>query len=86
MPPPLRRCRRTHRSSEPWHPSTNDWNVQIEKDLHRTFPGHPLMNRSGRGALRRILAAYSRRNEAVGYCQVLLYSCPCYWVSGAGVA
>ncbi len=62
--------RRRSRTSEPWHPSTNDWNVQIEKDLHRTFPGHPLMNRRGRGALRRILAAYSRRNDAVGYCQV----------------
>lgn len=66
-------CRRS-RSSEPWHPSTNDWNVQIEKDLHRTFPGHPLMNRRGRGTLRRILAAYSRRNDAVGYCQVV-HSC-----------
>lgn len=63
-------ARRRSRTSEPWHPSTNDWNVQIEKDLHRTFPGHPLMNRRGRGALRRILAAYSRRNDAVGYCQV----------------
>ena len=62
--------RRSRASSEPWHPSTNDWNVQIEKDLHRTFPGHPLMNRRGRGTLRRILAAYSRRNDAVGYCQV----------------
>jgi Rab-GTPase-TBC domain len=81
MPSALQRRRRTHRSSEPWHPSTNDWNVQIEKDLHRTFPGHPLMNRSGRGALRRILAAYSRRNEAVGYCQVLLLSCGCCRVS-----
>ncbi len=54
----------------PWHPNNRNWNVQIEKDLHRTFPGHPIMDRSGRSALRRILAAYARRNESVGYCQV----------------
>ncbi len=54
----------------PWHPNNRNWNVQIEKDLHRTFPGHPIMDRSGRSALRRILAAYARRNEVVGYCQV----------------
>ncbi len=63
-------CCRRKRSTQGWHASTNDWNVQIEKDLHRTFPGHPLMDRRGRAALRRILAAYSRRNDSVGYCQV----------------
>ena len=59
-----------------WHPSSHDWNLQIEKDLHRTFPGHPVMDGTGRSALRRILAAYARRNPDVGYCQVLhqLYS------------
>lgn len=56
---------------KPWHPSCRDWNLQIEKDLHRTFPGHPVMDTSGRSALRRILAAYARRNPSVGYCQVL---------------
>ena len=44
--------------------------LQIEKDLHRTFPGHPIMDASGRNALRRLLAAYARRNPSVGYCQV----------------
>jgi len=44
--------------------------MQIEKDLHRTFPGHPVMDASGRSALRRVLAAYARRNPEVGYCQV----------------
>ena len=44
--------------------------LQIEKDLHRTFPGHPVMDSSGRNALRRLLAAYARRNPSVGYCQV----------------
>ena len=53
-----------------WHPSSHDWNLQIEKDLHRTFPGHPVMDGTGRSALRRILAAYARRNPSVGYCQV----------------
>jgi Rab-GTPase-TBC domain len=56
--------------SKQWHPSCRDWNLQIEKDLHRTFPGHPVMDLSGRSALRRILAAYARRNPSVGYCQV----------------
>ena len=53
-----------------WNAGSKDWNAQIEKDLHRTFPGHPVMDASGRRALRRILAAYARRNPAVGYCQV----------------
>ena len=46
-----------------------DWNAQIEKDLHRTFPGHPVMDGTGRSALRRLLSAYARRNPSVGYCQ-----------------
>ena len=55
--------------------------LQIEKDLHRTFPGHPVMDSSGRNALRRLLAAYARRNPSVGYCQVpsLLF----WWLSNA---
>jgi Rab-GTPase-TBC domain len=48
----------------------SDWNLQIEKDLHRTFPNHPVMDGHGRNALRRILAAYAKRNPEVGYCQV----------------
>ncbi|KAK9806629.1 hypothetical protein WJX73_002174 [Symbiochloris irregularis] len=46
-----------------------DWQQQIEKDLHRTFPGHPVMDKTGRSALRRILLAYSLHNPDVGYCQ-----------------
>eukprot|EP00873_Tetraselmis_striata_P005860 jgi/Tetstr1/426124/TSEL_016452.t1 len=49
--------------------SCRDWAGQIEKDLHRTFPGHPVMDSYGRAALRRILRAYSLRNPCVGYCQ-----------------
>jgi Rab-GTPase-TBC domain len=45
---------------------------QIEKDLLRTFPGHPLyLRRSGLAALRRLLTLYSRYNTNVGYCQSL---------------
>ncbi|KAG7672751.1 hypothetical protein Ndes2526B_g08229 [Nannochloris sp. 'desiccata'] len=48
-----------------------DWLPQIDKDLHRTFPDHPMMDTPGRAALRRILGAYSIRNPEVGYCQGL---------------
>ncbi|KAL0042727.1 hypothetical protein WJX79_008895 [Trebouxia sp. C0005] len=60
-----------------WHPSSRDWNLQIEKDLHRTFPGHPVMDGTGRSALRRILAAYARRNPSVGYCQGMNFIAGC---------
>ncbi|XP_074379246.1 uncharacterized protein LOC141720629 isoform X2 [Apium graveolens] len=42
---------------------------QIEKDLPRTFPGHPALDERGRNSLRRVLIAYSRHNPGVGYCQ-----------------
>ncbi|KAG4911343.1 hypothetical protein JHK87_057459 [Glycine soja] len=45
---------------------------QIEKDLPRTFPGHPALDEDGRNALRRLLTAYARHNPSVGYCQVVL--------------
>jgi len=51
--------------------SYEDWLPQIDKDLHRTFPDHPMMDTPGRAALRRILGAYSIRNPKVGYCQGL---------------
>ncbi|PHT38361.1 Protein IN2-1 -like protein B [Capsicum baccatum] len=43
---------------------------QIEKDLPRTFPGHPALDEKGRNSLRRLLIAYARHNPDVGYCQV----------------
>ncbi|KFM28215.1 TBC1 domain family member 2A [Auxenochlorella protothecoides] len=43
----------------------------VDKDLHRTFPGHAAMDAGGRRSLRRVLAAYAARNPAVGYCQGL---------------
>jgi len=43
---------------------------QIEKDLLRTFPGHPLCSDpSGIDTLRRVLTAYSWSNSFIGYCQ-----------------
>ncbi|KAF3331683.1 TBC1 domain family member 8B-like isoform X1 [Carex littledalei] len=47
------------------------WRGQIEKDLPRTFPGHPALDKDGRGALRRLLTAYARHNPSVGYCQAM---------------
>ena len=68
------RCEESGEDGLPGPPQvgTPGWecNQQIEKDLHRTFPGHPVMDASGRNALRRLLTAYARRNSAVGYCQV----------------
>ncbi|KAL1061618.1 hypothetical protein V6Z11_D13G024800 [Gossypium hirsutum] len=47
------------------------WKGQIEKDLPRTFPGHPALDDDGRNALRRLLTAYARHNPSVGYCQAM---------------
>ncbi|KDP46137.1 hypothetical protein JCGZ_06648 [Jatropha curcas] len=47
------------------------WKGQIEKDLPRTFPGHPALDDNGRNALRRLLTAYARHNPSVGYCQAM---------------
>ncbi|XP_027935154.1 EVI5-like protein isoform X2 [Vigna unguiculata] len=47
------------------------WKKQIEKDLPRTFPGHPALDENGRNSLRRLLLAYARHNPQVGYCQAM---------------
>lgn len=52
-------------------PDHGEWLAQVDKDLHRTFPGHAAMDAGGRRSLRRVLAAYAARNPAVGYCQGL---------------
>uniref|UniRef100_A0ACD5VK19 Uncharacterized protein n=2 Tax=Avena sativa TaxID=4498 RepID=A0ACD5VK19_AVESA len=51
--------------------SSEKWRGQIEKDLPRTFPGHPALDEDGRNALRRLLTAYARHNPSVGYCQAM---------------
>ncbi|XP_073157253.1 uncharacterized protein [Henckelia pumila] len=51
--------------------SPDKWKKQIEKDLPRTFPGHPALNEKGRNSLRRVLMAYARHNPSVGYCQAM---------------
>ncbi|KAJ1297664.1 hypothetical protein BS78_01G394100 [Paspalum vaginatum] len=52
-------------------PQPEKWKGQIEKDLPRTFPGHPALDEDGRNALRRLLTAYARHNPSVGYCQAM---------------
>ncbi|GAV84196.1 RabGAP-TBC domain-containing protein [Cephalotus follicularis] len=47
------------------------WKKQIEKDIPRTFPGHPALDENGRDSLRRLLLAYARHNPSVGYCQAM---------------
>ncbi|XP_066361897.1 uncharacterized protein [Miscanthus floridulus] len=47
------------------------WIGQIDKDLPRTFPGHPALDEDGRNALRRLLIAYAKHNPSVGYCQAM---------------
>ncbi|AQK94343.1 Ypt/Rab-GAP domain of gyp1p superfamily protein [Zea mays] len=56
------------RTSEGVH---EKWIGQIEKDLPRTFPGHPALDEDGRNALRRLLIAYAKHNPSVGYCQAM---------------
>ncbi|KAH9256459.1 hypothetical protein BASA81_005373 [Batrachochytrium salamandrivorans] len=44
--------------------------IQIERDLHRTFPTNYLYQKDeGIASLRQVLLAYSLRNPQVGYCQ-----------------
>lgn len=49
--------------------AAQSWAIQIDKDLQRTFPGHPALDANGRDALQRVLIAYSKKNTDVGYCQ-----------------
>lgn len=52
-----------------------DRNQELELDLDRTFPGHPLLDKEsaygveGVASLHRVLNSYALYNPAVGYCQ-----------------
>eukprot|EP00928_Gymnodinium_smaydae_P086760 TRINITY_DN71197_c0_g1_i1.p1 TRINITY_DN71197_c0_g1~~TRINITY_DN71197_c0_g1_i1.p1 ORF type:complete len:391 (-),score=92.21 TRINITY_DN71197_c0_g1_i1:122-1294(-) len=47
---------------------------EIERDLHRTFPGHPTFQaEEGRQRLRRVLHAFAKHSPRVLYCQGLNY-------------
>jgi hypothetical protein len=48
----------------------------IEKDLHRSFPNHPFYQTpAGIETLRRVLIAYSWRNQQIGYTQSMSIIC-----------
>eukprot|EP01112_Ceratiomyxa_fruticulosa_P009535 TRINITY_DN2491_c0_g2_i1.p1 TRINITY_DN2491_c0_g2~~TRINITY_DN2491_c0_g2_i1.p1 ORF type:complete len:568 (-),score=112.83 TRINITY_DN2491_c0_g2_i1:563-2266(-) len=50
--------------------NTSAYTEQIEKDLNRTFPGHPFFKTvQGIQALNRVLVAYSWHQKALGYTQ-----------------
>ena len=42
---------------------------QIDRDLHRTFPGHPALTEPFCQRIKNVLLAYSARNPEVAYCQ-----------------
>ncbi|KAK4777187.1 hypothetical protein SAY86_005875 [Trapa natans] len=51
--------------------ASEKWRKQIDKDIPRTFPGHPALDEHGRDSLRRLLLAYAKHNPSVGYCQAM---------------
>ena len=55
---------------------TEEYNSMIEiidKDLHRSFPGHPFFHKKENlEKLRRVLVAYSIKNPSIGYCQSMV--------------
>ena len=57
-----------------------EWAMQIDLDVDRTFSENDIFWTHGKGALRRILRAYSRRNPKTGYCQGMNYIAAFIWL------
>eukprot|EP00966_Prymnesium_polylepis_P182887 4237610-Prymnesium_polylepis.1 len=47
----------------------------IDRDLHRTFPGHPALTAPFIERIKNVLLAYSARNPEVAYCQGMNFVC-----------
>ncbi|PON72787.1 Ribonuclease H domain containing protein [Parasponia andersonii] len=60
-----------NKESDDLSTAASKWKRQIEKDIPRTFPGHPALDENGRNSLRRLLLAYAQHNPSVGYCQAM---------------
>jgi len=59
-----------HKSEQTIH------SAQIDKDLDRTFPHNLLFKTNeGKEALRRVLRAFSWKNQSIGYCQSMNFIC-----------
>ncbi|WIA24121.1 hypothetical protein OEZ85_013718 [Tetradesmus obliquus] len=53
-----------------WRCHAKTWRLQIDKDCHRTFPGHDwLSGPEGQAALRRLLSCFCLAAPQLGYCQ-----------------
>ena len=51
------------------HSEDHEVEEQLDRDLHRTFPGHPALTEPFCQRIKNVLLAYSARNPEVAYCQ-----------------
>ena len=57
------------------HSEDHEVEEQIDRDLHRTFPGHPALTPAFCQRIKNVLLAYSARNPEVAYCQGMNFVC-----------